>query len=130
MVRKKNPCAVRFGSFNKSLLFNNNYIDLNAFCHTQDLYKRSGGFHTNLSRYVDWDWFMQIAEVAKIYSVPVLLSYYYYNKADNTLTKNKNLIPQIEIVREKHAKVINSEKFKCANVHFKGVSIIIPSYEF
>ena len=126
---EKNPCAVRFGSFNKSLLFNNNYIDLNAFCHTQDLYKRSGGFDTNLSRYVDWDWFMQIAQVAKIYSVPVLLSYYYYNKADNTLTKNKNLIPQIEIVREKHAKKINSEKFKCANVHFKGVSIIIPSYE-
>ena len=40
---QKHPFAVRFGSLNRSLLQNRNYIDLNAFCHTNDLYNRYRG---------------------------------------------------------------------------------------
>lgn len=47
------PFAARFGSFNRSLLLNRNYIDMNAFCHTRDIYNRLGGFDENLKRYVD-----------------------------------------------------------------------------
>ena len=83
---QKHPFAVRFGSFNRLLLNNRNYIDLNAFCHTQDLYKRVGGFDETLMKLVDYDLRLRMAETSQIYSVPVLLSHYYYNKAKNTIT--------------------------------------------
>ena len=77
--KKEHPFAVRFGSFNRSLLTNRNYIDINALCHTHDLYKRLGGFDETLIRLVDYDLIMRMAESAQMYSVPVLLSHYYYD---------------------------------------------------
>ena len=52
---QKHPFAVRFGSFNRSLLTNRNYIDINALCHTKELYNRIGGFDETLIRLVDYD---------------------------------------------------------------------------
>lgn len=136
---QKHPFAVRFGSFNISLLTNRNYIDINALCHTHDLYKRIGGFDETLTRLVDYDLIMRMAESSQIYSVPVLLSYYYYNKAKNTITNFPDYIKYLEIVREKRRerieKIINSsennkkENNKKNNELPHKVSIIIPSYE-
>ena len=60
--KQKHPFAVRFGSFNRSLLTNRNYIDINALCHTKELYNRIGGFDETLIRLVDYDLIMRIAE--------------------------------------------------------------------
>jgi len=125
---KKNPFAVRFGSFNRSLLNNRNYIDLNALCHTRELYNRIGGFDESLVRLVDYDLIMRMSENAQIYSVPVLLSHYYYDRAPNTITNIPGYVEYLEIVRKKR-----SERLMKLNPgHDKldhGVSIIIPSYE-
>jgi len=126
------PFAVRFGSFNRSLLTNRNYIDLNAFCHKHALYKRIGGFDETLNRYVDWDLILRVSESAIMYSVPVLLSHYYYDQADNTLTKDENLVYyNLDILREKLEERLQkrfSSALKLPKDLSNGVSIVIPSY--
>ena len=132
-ANKKYPYAVRFGSFNRSLLTNRNYIDLNALCHTNELYKRIGGFDETLIRLVDYDLIMRMAETSQIYSVPIILSHYFYNKAHKTITNIPNYERYLEIVREKREKRENINNERVNDLKFnklnKKVSIIIPSYE-
>ena len=127
------PYAVRFGSFNKSLLTNRNYIDLNALCHTHDLFKRIGGFDETLIRLVDYDLIMRMAETTQIYSVPVILSHYFFNKAENTITNIPDYKKYLEIVRDyRETRIENINKTingLNSNKLTKKVSIIIPSYE-
>lgn len=134
--KQKHPFAVRFGSFNRSLLTNRNYIDLNALCHTHDLYKRIGGFDETLIRLVDYDLIMRMAETEQIYSVPVLLSHYYYDKAQNTITNTPGYTEYLEIVRDKRKKGTEGnnqestvDDLRSNNITNHKVSIIIPSYE-
>jgi O-antigen biosynthesis protein len=131
--QNKHPFAVRFGSFNRSLLTNRNYIDLNSFCHTNELYKRIGGFDETLVRLVDYDLIMRIAENAEIYSIPVILSHYYYDNAENTITKIPGYDKYLKIVRDKRKaridKINESSAGMYSNTDLHKVSIIIPSYE-
>ena len=78
--------SIRFGSYNKSLLHNNNYIDMNCFVHKIDIYKEIGGFDTDLKRLVDWDFILRISNSFNIYSLPILLSKYYEHNADNRIS--------------------------------------------
>jgi glycosyltransferase involved in cell wall biosynthesis len=132
----KHPSAVRFGSFNRSLLNNRNYIDINALCHTNELYKRIGGFDENLTRLVDYDFIMRISETSQMYSVPVLLSHYYYDKAENTITKTPGYTKHLETVRKVRQKRMENNKprsnfdnLNTDKLPSNKVSIIIPSYE-
>ncbi len=127
----KAPEAIRFASFNRSLLANRNYIDLNVFCHTKNVYRKVGGFDESLRRYVDWDLIMRIAECSTIASVPALLSHYFYDNAENTITKNAALAIDLTRVREKQALRRQvavrtpEEKQLAAN----QVSVIVPSFQ-
>lgn len=132
----KKPFAVRFGSFNKSLLTNRNYIDINALCHTHELYKRIGCFDETLIRLVDYDLIIRMAETSQMYSIPVLLSHYYYDKAQNTITNSSGYVEYLEIVREKRNERLKDyaassiDDLKFLNDHDnRKISIIIPSYE-
>jgi glycosyltransferase involved in cell wall biosynthesis len=133
--QQKYPFAVRYGSFNRSLLNNRNYIDINSLCHTYDLYKRLGGFDESLVRLVDYDLIMRMAEKAQMYSVPVLLSHYYYDSAPNTITNIPGYVHYLEIVRDKRQKRIKDKQksifndLKSDESPKNNVSIIIPSYE-
>lgn len=126
---QSNPFAIRFGSFNRSLAANRNYIDLNAFCHTREIYESLGGFDLELRRYVDWDLILRIAEAGKVFSVPVLLSNYYYEKADNTITGNESFTHYLDIVREKRSRRVRDNAIKLRKPLERKVAVIIPSYE-
>ncbi len=125
---EKHPFAVRFGSLNRSLLQNRNYIDLNALCHTNDLYKSIGEFDESLGKLSDWDWIMRTSDDAQIYSIPVLLSNFYCKKdfiIDNTQK-------DYDILRKKQVEIKNNNELKLINSSMEiknKVSIIIPSYE-
>jgi glycosyltransferase involved in cell wall biosynthesis len=132
--QQKYPFAVRYGSFNRSLLENRNYIDINSLCHTHDLYNRIGGFDESLVRLVDYDLIMRMAEKAQTYSVPVLLSYYYYDNASNTITNIPGYVHYLKIVRDKRKKRAEDNLATTLNLNLDkiskhNVSIIIPSYE-
>ena len=126
---EKHPFAVRFGSLNRSLLENRNYINLNALCHTRDLYKRIGGFDESLGHFTDWDWILQISKDAQIYSIPILLSHFYckdHNINNDPEGYYLNLFRKKQVERQKNIKMglINSSEPLNNNV-----SIVIPSYE-
>lgn len=96
------PFAIRFASFNKGLLENRNYIDLNCFMHSKHVFKKTGMFDTRLKRFVDWDLILKISSDFTIISVPVLLSNYFYELAENAITNDNTLNGYIDIVREQH----------------------------
>lgn len=133
------PIAVRFGAFNKSLLFNNNYIDMNAFCHKFSTLQRLGGFDPAFKRFEDWDLFLRYAKGSNMHSVPVLLSHYYQFKAENTLTAQAQYFNQLQLVRQKNAETINM--VECPDSYQvlatasrqltlrRKVAVVIPSYQ-
>jgi GT2 family glycosyltransferase len=123
------PFAARFGSYNKSLLFNRNYIDMNAFCHTKEIVNLLGNFDESLTRLVDYDLIMRIAESARMYSVPVLLSHYYYEMASNTITGSPGYTKHLDLVRNMQKQRKLMEPNVKSDLKHANVSIIIPNYE-
>lgn len=123
------PFAARFGSYNRSLLFNRNYIDMNAFCHTKELMKGLEAFDESLTRLVDYDLIMRIAENAKMYSIPVLLSYYYYEMAEKTITSTAGYTEHLNVVRNLQKERKISELTAQSGLEYANISIIIPNYE-
>lgn len=134
------PFALRFGSFNKGLLENRNYIDLNAFAHRRGALSFCGNFDENLARFVDWDFILRMSETVRMYSVPVVLSNYYFDKVENTLTNATHFSGQLDVVRSNlHDRVTEANNIKGhqkkvnarvrSKGHVRNVSVIIPSYE-
>ena len=106
IFKENNQFSVRFASFNKSLLRNKNYIDLNSFIHSSKVFNKINHFDEDLNRCEDWDLIERISTNFKIYSVPILLSNYYEDNVKNRVTLQSN-ISYCEKVRE-----INFKKFK------------------
>lgn len=123
--------AVRFGMFNKSLLFNNNYIDLNCFVHKKSIINSGVNFDHNLKRFVDWDFISRISLVTSIFSIPVLLSNYHLESTENSLTGNSDYFSYYDFVREKlHGLLIddyNKYKFPVLKKEL-NISVVIPSF--
>ncbi len=116
------PFAIQFGSFNKSLLHNHNFVDMNCFAHRRDVYEDIGGFDETLKGADDWELILKISNNYKIYSIPFLLSKCYLGVVDNRVS---DLVPtdmgkirlQNEILPAKIGKLE------------KDISIIIPIYD-
>ncbi|QKX15831.1 glycosyltransferase [Microbulbifer sp. YPW1] len=85
------PCAVRFGPFNRTLLENRNYIDMNAFVHRRSIFDRLGGFDTKLRRLVDWDLVLRYSEDKKPLAISNIVSNYYYYSEGNAITITEDL---------------------------------------
>ena len=122
---EQHPYAVRFGSLNRSLLKNRNYMDINAFCHTKDVSQRLGGFNEKPDHLAQWDWFVKVAESGQVYSVPVVLSSS-FNEPYNLQDKSPNTLESRESQGEEHGSI--PDPGSTPEIH-KGVSIVIPSYE-
>ena len=117
--------AMRFGSYNKSLLHNHNYIDLNSFCHKSSILNKIHiNFDNELMKMADWDFILKISNNFKIYSIPILLSKYYEHDSEDRLTNMSNNYDLIKKVRERNK--IKHDQIGSLN---KKVSIIIPNYE-
>ena len=126
-----NPFAIRFGAFNKALLRNRNYIDMNCFCHKRYVFEKIGGFDEKLNRLVDWDFILKINNSFKIYSIPVLLSKYYLD-VDNRITTNSsgNIGIHFSNVNYVNYLLEKNKSVDCLDKKLSHkVTIIIPSYE-
>ncbi|ADZ09154.1 glycosyl transferase family 2 [Methanobacterium lacus] len=122
---KKYPFAANYGSLNRSLLENRNYIDLNGVCHKQDLYKRIGGFDESLKEYTDWEWIMRMVNDSKLYSIPVLLTN--HHKQTKNQPSNEALL---KLLRKKQAQRNHEKTSQIKQMdNINNVSIVIPSYE-
>jgi glycosyltransferase involved in cell wall biosynthesis len=151
-----NCMAVRFASFNPSLLENRNYIDLNCFAHRRDTVEKVGYFNTSLRRLVDAEFILRISRKCRICSIPVLLSIYRYGRADNTITETEKT-PDVDFAEiqfqegETNLTITDSSikncahdnkqsvtqirttdnLSKCYDVHSqeRGITLIIPNFE-
>ncbi|SDI96480.1 Glycosyl transferase family 2 [Vreelandella titanicae] len=123
------PSGVLFGPLNRALLFNRNYVDLNAFCHTREAYQQCGGFDETLPRFVDWDLIRRYSQRVRLCSVPVVLTHYYYGRAANTLTANTEYVGYLDQVREATGHQWSTAKSTASTALQRGVSVVIPSYE-
>ena len=119
------PYAFRFTSYNKSLLHNHNYIDLNCFCHKNSILNEIGNFDESIWSLVDWDFILRISNVFKIYSIPVALSRYYNHDFEDRISN-------LHYDYEKACKNIldkNQIPIKPYPPLNKKISIIIPNFE-
>lgn len=96
------PYAMRYGLFNKTLLLNRNYIDMNCFMHRRSLYDNLGGFDQNLRRLVDWDLIIRYTEQKRPYAVPAILSDYFFNDGEETITVSESLSNALEGLQNKN----------------------------
>ena len=127
--------AVRFASFNPSLLDNRNYIDLNCFAHRREIIEKVGFFNPGLRRLVDAEFILRIANKCRICSVPVLLSSYRYEYADNTITESEQT-PDVSFVsslsQDTHVIPEYLRQSVCdTGNEQKGrhISVVIPNFE-
>ena len=123
---------IRFGAYNKSLLKNRNYIDLNCFCHKRSILDDIGMFDESLERLEDWDLILRISNNYKIFSVPFLHSKYYdFNDSDRI--SNFYLLNNEKNSFNEHYVELIQNKNKTASKQYpqltRKVSIIIPSYQ-
>lgn len=118
------PYAIRFASFNISLLENRNFIDLNCFAHTRNIFNDINCFNTNLKRLIDYDFILNISKKTDIYSIPVILSNYFFNRANNTITNTEKIDDALNIIHKNLYDKIN----KPITLSHK-VSAIIPNFE-
>jgi glycosyltransferase involved in cell wall biosynthesis len=79
--------SVRLGHFNKSLIENRNYIDLNVFVHWREVYENLGGFREDMRRLVDWELIVRYTDLYQPKFVPVLLVNYFMGLCNNQITK-------------------------------------------
>ena len=117
------PFEVLFGCFNKSLLYNRNYIDINSFFHKKTILEKVNGFDEKIKQAEDWDFILRVSKFFNIYSVPVILTHYYTECADNRITDTVEI--NRNIVRNKN------EILSCKDVGDlnKEVTILIPILE-
>ena len=116
------PFAVQFAAFNRSLLHNHNFVDMNCFAHRRDVYEKVGGFDETLKGADDWELILKISNNFKIYSVPFLLSKCYVGVVENRVS---DLIPtDMDKIRSQNEMLITKpSELK------KKLTIIIPIFE-
>ncbi|EIM65228.1 glycosyltransferase [Desulfobacter postgatei] len=128
--RDSSPFAVRYGHYHRALLENRNYIDMNIFSHRRGLMDRMSGFDQNMKRYVDYDFILRASESGTVYSVPILLCRYNYNKADNTVTADPRYESHLNPIH-KHLQARNAARLE-ASGHAgldHPVAVIIPNWQ-
>lgn len=119
------PYAIRFGAYNKTLLHNRNYIDINCFCHKKNVIDKVGGFNERIWRLIDWDLILRISNQLKIYSIPTILCNYYEHDFKDRITNMPfNYYRSCQTLFNRHPRPI--KEYEPLN---KKVSIIIPTYE-
>lgn len=79
--------GVRFAAFNRSLMENRNYVDLNAFVHRNDIRGGPIRFNEALPRLVDWELILRLSARSRPVAVPCVLSHYEFSTAGDQLTR-------------------------------------------
>jgi glycosyltransferase involved in cell wall biosynthesis len=101
---------IRFMAFNRSLLMNNNYIDINCVTHRRSLYEKSGGFDSDLQRMEDWDMVLRYTqEVFPIYVNAPMVKYHKPDHYKNPL-KDPRRLKARQLLQESMERIQNKLK--------------------
>jgi GT2 family glycosyltransferase/glycosyltransferase involved in cell wall biosynthesis len=92
---KSEVVSMRLGHFNKSLIENRNYIDLNVFIHWREIYEKLGGFREDMRRLVDWELILRYTDFTTPKFVPAFLVDYYMGRCNNQITKTEDYVQNL-----------------------------------
>lgn len=133
------PYAVRICAYNKNLLLNRNYIDHNSFMHRKSLIEKIGVYDESLRRCLDYDFIIRASEYGVMKFAPLVLTHYYYDAVDNSITGDATLHGDVVEVIGRAQRLLlatpplSGADAKAVSVRQKmvgaRVSIVIPSYE-
>jgi GT2 family glycosyltransferase len=84
----KSPWAVRYAHFNRALLENNNFIDMNSIAHRARTNVEEILFDQSLPRFEDYDLALRLSEDFCLMSVPFLLTHYHFDVDETNSQKN------------------------------------------
>jgi O-antigen biosynthesis protein len=121
--------GVRYAHFNPSLLEVRNYMDLNCLVHRRSLVEKAGYLDLNLRHLVDYDFFLRAAHHARIYSIPVVLAHYHYDRAEATITKNTDYPARVRTVRERQKLALSGRTAQARDVLQGDVAVVIASWQ-
>lgn len=126
----KKPFAARYGHLNKALVENNNYIDLNSLAHRRSLVADIGGLNEQLIRYVDFDFILRIMDKASLWTVPVLLTHYHFDRAENQVTRVHDRPNDMTLLRREFQDRMAARLAEqdLSDLHHP-VSVIIPNWQ-
>ncbi|CUH39461.1 GDP-mannose:glycolipid 4-beta-D-mannosyltransferase precursor [Jannaschia seosinensis] len=96
--------AIRIGPFHMALMENRNFIDLNCYVHRREMFEKFGGFNEAMRRLVDWELILRYSMRSVPHFVPALLSNYFFDKADNQITKLENFPQSLEQLKQSAAR--------------------------
>ncbi|MEQ9208387.1 MAG: glycosyltransferase, partial [Pseudomonadales bacterium] len=88
ILQRRYLAGIRIQPFNRELLEQENYIDLNIFAHRKKLYDQKGGFNEQMRRLVDWDLILKYTQEQEPLMIPALLAQYNMGIAENQITLN------------------------------------------
>lgn len=117
------------GPFNRALLENRNYIDLNVFMHRRELYEELGGFREDMRRLVDWEIILRYTAEQSPKFIPALLSRYFIGATDNQITKTEDYERNLEKLKETVANLKNQKisRTKLPSENCRGHIALITS---
>lgn len=137
--------SYRFGVYAPSMLENRNYVDINSFVHTRDMYIRYGGFDEELERMTDWELILRYGRHHIPYSYPVFLCDYFeegkqndrisdvvdenYSLFASKFNYNKLKLSEAEHVIENGYEMYSNADGRVYKKYNHLPTIIIPNYE-
>lgn len=89
---------VRFAPFHRGLLENANYISMIAVLHRRSLIDAVGPMDVEMKRFVDWEFFLRLSEVAKPLAVPAVLSTYDQQQSSGRISTDESKDVHIQAV--------------------------------
>lgn len=102
-VHLEPPRTILFERFDRALLLQRNFIDLNTLVHRRSLIDIHGGFDEALDRLVDWDFVLRLTRDKAAFRLPVLAAQYRIVD-DQRVTATRPFEPNYQaIMRKWHA---------------------------
>jgi len=80
----------RFAVFNRALLENTNFIDLNCLVHRSTLLTNADRFDESLARLMDWDWVLRLSEHGTVVGNPECHVHYFASRETQSISNTES----------------------------------------
>lgn len=93
--------SVLFRHFDRAALEQGNYLSMSVVMHDRNLVDVCGGFDEDLTRFIDWDFFLRMTEAEPPASIPVILHHYYTHRTPSNISAENRADTNVARIRAK-----------------------------
>ncbi len=95
--------GILYHDFERDLLERGNFLSMSVVMHDRNLVDRCGRFDEELTRLVDWDFFLRMTEIETPARSPLILHHYYRQRTSDSISATSPTQPHIARIRKKLA---------------------------